>query len=58
MKKARMIVNIAMTVVLLCLMASLKHYKKIIEDMESYNGFYAREERTYTNLVPQIEKMI
>ena len=24
----------------------------------SYNGFYAREERTYTNLVPQIEKMI
>ena len=36
MKKARMIVNIAMTVVLLCLMASLKHYKKIIEDMELY----------------------
>ena len=26
--------------------------------LTSYNGFYAREERTYTNLVPQIEKMI
>ena len=28
------------------------------DDLTKYNGFYAREERTYTNLVPQIEKMI